>query len=127
MSEYIAELNDAWNAIKNKELHIAEAMGIDIKAAERYVANFNTFLERANKEAIEQNANVERILASGGILQHKNSIQEVITYAYSNPFVAIVLNSIEGSKNGETFKAGQKNTFWNKLINKFFSIFNIGK
>jgi hypothetical protein len=55
-------------------------------------------------------------------LNHNDAISEVITYSYTQPFVALILNGLTSPD--VNYATNDKKSFWNLLIDKFFSILN---
>lgn len=122
MTDYVNELVEAWNKIDNKVSFMEGIFNINTNTATKNVKDFESFIKLIKENADRINNSVTIGIENGTKLNGTYTIQEPITYAFTNPLIAIVLNNINASKKGETYNSNKKNSFWNLLINKFLSI-----
>jgi len=98
-------LRNLWEQIPNEELSadVDLTISADVEAANRF----------------------DTKIAKGLDVSQIDLAEETITYAFSNPMIAAVLNSISTS---ETFTdKSSKNNFWNKLKNLFMKLLKTTK
>lgn len=125
LTEYITDLNNHWNSLTKEEQSASIAAGIGItntKAINHITTLFNKFLEIVNKDMDTSNASVTAKLSRGEALAHEDTIQEIITYAYSNPAIVAVLNSLETEETYADTSNNKRVSFWDKLKDSFFEI-----
>lgn len=122
MTNYVNELVEAWNKIDNKVSFMEDIFNINTNTATKNVKDFESFIKLIKENADRINNSVTIGIENGTKLNGINTIQEPITYAFTNPLIAITLNNIKGSEENIDFKSNKKNSFWNLLIDKFLSI-----
>ena len=108
MTQWVNEVQQYWNSITDKVDFMKKTFpNIDMtdESAKRNVNLFEGYLNKSNADLIEKSG-------VGG------TIQEPITYAFTTPVVAVVLNNMSGT---DSLKVGNL-TSWDKLRNLFFKI-----
>lgn len=124
MIEFYKDLKAEWDSKNDieKEAFVKDLFKSSTNVAKNNTYYFEQYLNYISDEITRVTESVVNKLNKGEDLDYIDTIQEPITMAYSNPIVSVILNNLNASKNGETFKVGVKNSFWNKLINKFLAI-----
>lgn len=120
LTQYISELKTHWDGISksDKLLIVAKALNTDNSVAKIYSQMFNDFISKIVDDANKINAITSKMTPDSNI-GYDASIQEVLTYSYTTPFVALILNGLDTANE---YKSESKKSFWDLLVNKLFSI-----
>jgi hypothetical protein len=124
LTSYINELNAHWSKLttdEKLELVVNSLKLQSVDMAKNYVNAFDAYLEKITTEAESKNKSAAKA-KSGQNINHNDAISEVLTYSYTNPTIALILNGLQSSN--VDYSNGRKKSFWNLLIDKFFSILN---
>lgn len=121
MSQYITDLKTHWESIdsETKLSIVKSSLNTEIDIAKQYVQYFDSFIRQISEDARRKNDKFNNDLNSGNTIDYNHSIQEVISYSYSNPFVSLILNGLDTNTD---YKRNDKKSFWDLLIDKLFSI-----
>jgi hypothetical protein len=95
----------------------------DKDAVKEVVRNIDQIIGIINKDVADVEKSIAKKTAANEKLNHLDTIQEVITYAFTDIRFAAVLNAMETDRRYDTGTLrGRRKTFWQVLKEKFFDI-----
>jgi len=133
MTNFIEQLSAVWSSLTteeeriNKVLEIYQKNGviIDSAAAKANIFIFEKYLEFSKNDVSEQNTLMNKEINNGRDISFRESIQEPVTYAFSTPAIAIILNGLEVPEIDPSMTYNTNpTTFWGKLKDMFIKILN---